>query len=243
MSKTEIAWSKFSWNPVTGCTKISEGCMNCYMFRDAKRLKAMGQKKYVNGTAVTLHPECLDEPKGWKQPQLVFVCSMADLFHHDVPDDFIVKVFAVMRECPQHTFQVLTKRSERMAEFAKTIEWPSNVWAGTTVENNDYVFRADHLRRVPADVHFISAEPLLGPLPDLDLTGIDQLIVGGESGSGWRPIEIDWVRDLRDRCLDANVSFFFKQYAGFRPKKLGRELDGRVWDQMPSVDGPNEDAA
>ncbi len=232
MSKSKIAWTESTWNPVTGCTKISAGCKNCYAERLAVRLRAMGQDKYANGFEVTIHPECLNEPRQWTGSQMVFVCSMADLFHDDVPDEFIKSVFAVMAETPQHTYQVLTKRSGRLASLAPHLNFAPNIWVGVTVENNDYVFRADDLRRVPAAVRFISAEPLLGPLPDLDLTGIDQLIVGGESGKGWRPMDSDWARDLRDRCVGEGVSFFLKQFAGFQPKKLGRELDGVIWDEM-----------
>lgn len=243
MSKSEIAWTESTWNPVTGCTKASPGCKNCYAARLTKRLKAMGQAKYANGFEVTIHPECLDEPKGWTKPTKVFVCSMSDLFHEDVPDEFIKSVFAVMAETPRHVFQVLTKRSERLASLAPELPLASNIWVGVTIENNDYVKRADDLRRVPAAVRFVSAEPLLGPLTDLDLTGVDQLIVGGESGPGWRPMDVDWARDLRDRCVDEGVAYFFKQFAGFQPRKLGRELDGEIWDGMPDANGVDENAA
>ncbi|PKQ16729.1 MAG: hypothetical protein CVT67_02865 [Actinobacteria bacterium HGW-Actinobacteria-7] len=243
MSKSKIKWTESTWNPATGCTKYSAGCKNCYAERLAKRLRAMGQSKYANGFEVTVHPECLDEPRGWTKPKLIFVCSMADLFHNDVPDEFIKAVFAVMAETPQHTYQVLTKRSDRLAALASELPFTPNIWVGVTVENNDYVYRTDHLREAPAAVRFISAEPLLGPLPDLDLTGIDQLIVGGESGQGWRPMDPDRVRELRDRCVDERVAFFFKQYPGYQPKKLGRELDGVVWDQMPRELRASEEVA
>lgn len=233
MATTRIDWADSVWNPVTGCTKVSPGCKNCYAQKMAHRLKAMGQRKYIAGFEVMTHHDALTEPLGWKKPQRVFVCSMGDLFHEDVPFEFIAEVFAVAASTPRHTYLVLTKRPERMLEYAKILSWPANVWAGTSVENNDYVHRADLLRQIPAPVRFISAEPLLGPLPDLDLTGIDQLIVGGESGPGWRPMEVEWARELRDRCIDENVSFFFKQYAELHPKALGRELNGRIWDQMP----------
>lgn len=242
MRKSKIAWTESTWNPVTGCTKISAGCHNCYAATMAGRLKAMGQDKYANGFEVTVHPDCLDEPRHWTRPQMVFVCSMADLFHDDVRDEFIKSVFAVMAETPQHTYQVLTKRSGRLASLAPELTFAPNIWVGVTIENNDYVHRADDLRQVPAAVRFISAEPLLGPLADLDLTGIDQVIVGGESGKGWRRMDPDWARDLRDRCVDEGVAFFFKQYAGFQPKKLGRELDGVIWDEMPRP-AADEDAA
>lgn len=235
MSKSEIAWTESTWNPVTGCTKASPGCRNCYASKMAKRLQAMGQPNYVNGFAVTTHAESLETPKGWRKPQVIFVCSMSDLFHEDVPFEFIKSVFAVMSETPQHVYQVLTKRPERMVELSRMIEWPKNVWAGVTIEHNDYVSRGDLLRAVQGpSVRFVSAEPLLGPLTDLSLIGVDQLIVGGESGSGWRPMEVDWVRELRERCVDTKTAFFFKQFAGFRPKKLGRELDGVTWGQMPN---------
>lgn len=242
MSRTTIAWTESTWNPVSGCTKISAGCVNCYAERMARRLRAIHPHKYSNGFAVTLHPEELEKPSRWRKPRKVFVCSMGDLFHEDVPDEFLRSVFDVMRNTPQHTYQVLTKRAERMTAFAQTIEWPDNVWAGVTVEHHDYVHRADFLRQVPAPVRFISAEPLVSALPELDLTCIHQLIVGGESGPGWRSMDIDWVRDLHDSCIREDVAFFFKQFAGFQPKKLGRELDGVIWDEMPKP-ATDEDAA
>ncbi len=235
---SKIAWTDETWNPVTGCTKLSEGCKHCYAETMAKRLEAMGQPKYADGFQVRTHPEALDEPAGWRKPRRVFVCSMADLFHKDVPFEFINDVFGAMFATgTKHEYQLLTKRPERMLEFAESWlgDWPSNVWAGVTVENNAHVDRVDLLRRIPARVRFISAEPLLGALPDLDLQGIDQLIVGGESGPGWRPMEADWVRGLRDRSLAGGTAFFFKQWAGHHPKKLGHELDGREWRQMPQT--------
>lgn len=231
---TSISWTEETWNVCTGCTKVSAGCANCYAKREAPRMKASHPVRYRNGFDLTLQPKDLDKPRHWRKPRLVFVCSMSDLFHEDVPDAYLHQVFDVMEECSQHTFQVLTKRPERMLSFSESISWPANVWAGTTIERNDYVSRADTLRQVPSAVRFISAEPLLGPLPDLDLTSIDQLIVGGESGRGWRPMEADWVRDLRDRCVTESVGFHFKQWAGLHPKKLGRDLDGRTWDEMPA---------
>lgn len=232
---TKISWTKETCNVVSGCTKCGPGCVNCYAERMAIRLQKMHPSKYPNGFDVTLHPEELDKLRRWRKPRLVFMCSMGDLFHKDVPDAFIRQVFSVMAETP-HTYQVLTKRPERMAEFAKTITWPHNVWAGTSIEDNDHVHRAEILRDIPAPVRFISAEPLLSALPALRLDGIDWVIAGGESGPGWRPVEADWIRDLRDRCITAGVPFFFKQWAGFRPSKLGDELDGRVWHQMPVAD-------
>jgi protein gp37 len=229
----KISWTQCTFNPITGCTKCSAGCLNCYAERQIPRLRKNHPHKYGNGFALTLHPGELQRPYRWRKPRLVFVCSMSDVFHEDVPQDFLVDLFKVMRDTPKHTYQVLTKRPERMVEFAKSVAWPMNVWAGTTVERNDYVHRADALRKIPAQVRFISAEPLLGPLPDLDLSGIEKLIVGGESGPGRRPMEAEWVRELRDRCLDDGVAFHFKQWAGLHPKRLGRELDGVTWDEMP----------
>lgn len=240
---TKIGWTDETWNVATGCTKCSAGCAHCWAERQVPRLQASHPHKYANGFALTLHPDELGKPYGWRKPRRVFVCSMGDLFHVQVPDEFLRLVFDVMRDCERHTFQVLTKRPERMAEFARSIEWPSNVWAGVSIERNDYVGRADILRELPAPVRFISAEPLLGPLPDLDLTDIAQLIVGGESGPGWRPMDADWARDLRDRCTASGVSFFFKQWAALHPKKLGHELDGQVWQQMPHAGEAGEDAA
>lgn len=233
MADSKIQWTDKVWNPVTGCTKTSPACKNCYAETMARRLKAMGQRKYIAGFEVMTHHDALSEPLRWKKPKFVFVCSMGDLFHTDVPFEFIAEVFTVMAATPHHTYLMLTKRPERMLEFAESHTWPVNVWAGTSVENNDYVHRADLLRQVPAPVRFISAEPLLGPLPDLDLDGIDWLIVGGESGPGWRPMDVNWARDLRNRCIDEGVAFFFKQHAGFMPRNLGRELDGREWNGVP----------
>lgn len=240
MSASKIQWTDSTWNPVTGCSKKSAGCQNCYAEPMAKRLKVLHPKWYSNGFEPTCHEARLYEPFTLK-PQRVFVCSMSDLFHEEVPDDFIVQVFATMLACPDHTFQVLTKRAERMAEFAATITWPTNVWAGVTVERDDYVHRADVLRTVEAPVRFISAEPLLGPLPSLNLEGIDQLIVGGEAGPKWRTMDPEWARDLRDRAVADRVAFFFKQYSALHPKKLGHELDGREWREMPSHDAVTVD--
>jgi len=199
----------------------------------AKRLHAMGQANYVNGFDVTMHPHVLDKPLKWKKPQTVFVNSMSDLFHEDVPLDFIQQVFDVMRRADWHLFQILTKRSGRLADLALLIDWPENVWMGVTVESADYAGRIDDLRRVHAATRFLSLEPLLGPLPNLNLDGIDWVIVGGESGPGARPMAEAWATDLRDQCLQARVPFFFKQWGGRNKKKTGRELEGRIWDQMP----------
>ncbi|MFP4395648.1 MAG: DUF5131 family protein [Anaerolineales bacterium] len=242
MSTTDIEWVRNpdgtqgkTWNPVTGCTKVSPGCEHCYAERMAYRLKAMGQPNYRNGFQLTVHPHMLDRPFEWKKPQMVFVNSMSDLFHQDVPLDFIQQVFAVMREAHWHTFQVLTKRAERLAALDADLDWPANVWMGVSVENRDYTGRIDYLRQTRADVKFLSLEPLLGPLPDLDLHEIDWVIVGGESGPGARPMDREWVTDIRDQCLAANIPFFFKQWGGTRKKKAGRKLEGRFWNQMPHL--------
>lgn len=233
MAASAIEWTDATWNPLTGCNKISPGCKNCYAERMAGRLKLMGQKNYRNGFQLTLHPHALDIPRKWKSSKTVFVNSMSDLFHKDVPLEFIQRVFSVMAETPRHRYQVLTKRADRLAELAPFLEWPSNVWMGTSVENLKYADRIDHLRKVPAAVRFLSLEPLLGPLPELDLSGIHWVIVGGESGPGARPMQERWVTDLRDQCLRAGVAFFFKQWGGVNKKKAGRMLEGRTWDEMP----------
>ena len=232
-TKSSIEWTESTWNPLTGCTKVSPGCKHCYAERMAKRLKAMGQPNYQNGFLLTLHEQVLELPLHWKQPQMIFVNSMSDLFHEDVPEDFIYKVFDVMRRSSWHTFQVLTKRSVRLLELDSQIEWPENVWMGVSVENNNYVFRIDHLRQTHALTKFLSLEPLLGPLPDLDLDGIQWAIVGGESGPGSRPMEAAWVIEIRDRCIASKTPFFFKQWGGVNKKRAGRELDGRTWDELP----------
>jgi protein gp37 len=222
-----------TWNPVTGCTKISPGCKHCYAERMAKRLKAMGVKSYVNQFKLTLQPQMLDQPLRWRTPRTVFVNSMSDLFHVDVPVDYIQQVFDVMRRANWHTFQVLTKRSDRLLELDYQIDWPANVWMGVSVENEKYKFRIDDLRRTEAKTKFLSLEPLLGPLGKLKLKKIDWVIVGGESGPGARPMQQAWVEDIRDQCSAAGVSFFFKQWGGTNKKRTGRELEGRTWDEMP----------
>lgn len=234
-TKSTIEWTESTWNPLTGCTKISPGCKNCYAERMSKRLKAMGLRKYRNGFQLTLHPESLDEPLRWKTPQVIFVNSMSDLFHRDVPVDFIQDVISIMRQAHWHTFQVLTKRAERLAEMDRQIQWPKNVWLGVSVENQDYIFRIDLLRQTHATVKFLSLEPLLGPLPMLNLKGIDWVIVGGESGPKARPIQYEWVASIRDQCQRANVPFFFKQWGGTRKKKTGRLLDGKIWSEWPKA--------
>ena len=230
---SDIEWTDATWNPVTGCTKISPGCKNCYAHRMARRLHAMGQPRYRNNFNVTLHPDLLEQPLRWSQPRKIFVNSMSDLFHPEIPLDFIQRAFDVMGRAYWHTFQILTKRSDRLAEVAKSLSWHDNIWMGVSVENRDYTYRIEHLREVPAAVRFLSVEPLLGPIPRLPLQGIDWVIVGGESGPGCRKIEPDWVRNIRDRCLANGVPFFFKQWGGTRKKLSGRELDGRTWDEMP----------
>ena len=228
-----IEWTDATWNPVTGCTKISPGCKNCYAHRMAHRLHAMGQPRYRNNFDVTLHPDLLEQPLHWAQPRKIFVNSMSDLFHPEVPAEFIQAVFDVMGQAYWHTFQILTKRSDRLAELAGQLPWHDNIWMGVSVENKDYTHRIDHLRKVRAAVRFLSVEPLLGPIPKLPLQGIDWVIVGGESGPRCRKIEPQWVRQIRDRCIALWVPFFFKQWGGTRKKQSGRELDCRTWDEMP----------
>jgi protein gp37 len=232
-TNTSIEWTEATWNPVTGCTKISAGCRHCYAERMALRLQGMGQPNYARGFKVTRHPSALDLPLRWKKPQMIFVNSMSDLFHEKVPAEFIQRVFDVMRRTDRHTYQILTKRSERLLELDPDLEWASHVWMGVTVESADYAYRIDHLRATHAAVKFLSLEPLLGPMPDLDLGGIDWVVVGGESGPGARPMEPGWATDIRDQCLRAGVPFFFKQWGGVNKKKAGRLLQGRTWDDMP----------
>lgn len=230
-----IEWTESTWNPVTGCNKISPGCKHCYAERLAKRLKAMGQANYKNGFKLTLQPQMLELPLKWKRPQTIFVNSMSDLFHKDVPLAYIQQVFDVMKRAHWHRFQVLTKRSDRLAEVSAELEWPDNVWMGVSVESQKYTPRIDDLRRTDAKVKFLSLEPLLGPLKNLDLTEIDWAIVGGESGYGARPIKETWVLDIRQQCRNYSVPFFFKQWGGFNKKKTGRLLEGRTYDEMPKV--------
>ena len=228
-----IEWTESSWNPVTGCTKISAGCAHCYAERMARRLHAMGQPNYRNGFEVACHPDALGLPLKWKKSQMIFVNSMSDLFHRAVPARFIEEIFFTMNQARWHTFQILTKRADRLLQLAPRLKWTPNVWMGVTVENDKHVDRINRLREVPAAVRFLSLEPLLGPLPELDLTRIDWVIVGGESGPGARPMDPAWVLDLRDQCLNAGVAFFFKQWGGVQKKKAGRLLEKRTWDQMP----------
>ena len=242
--KSGIEWTEATWNPTTGCDRTSPGCDNCYAMTLAKRLKAMGQAKYQRdgdprtsgpGFDLTLHPAALALPKSWDAPRTIFVNSMSDLFHPKVPLDYIRQVFDVIGETPQHTYQVLTKRSKRLTQTADCLEWPPNLWMGVSVEDSRYSFRINHLQTVPAAVRFLSCEPLLGPLDDLELEGIQWVIAGGESGGNARPMDPDWVRSIRDQCLDAGVAFFFKQWGGRTPKAHGRELDGAMHDEMPQV--------
>jgi len=232
---TKIEWTEATWNPVTGCSKISLGCENCYAERIAKRLKAMGQPNYKNGFQVTTHDHVLATPLKWKSPRMIFVNSMGDLFHDKVPDDFILKVFDVMSQSTQHVFQVLTKRPERFEQLSTSLPLLPNVWLGVTVESMDYTFRIDHLKNTQAPVKFLSIEPLLGPMIGLNLDGIDWTIVGGESGPNARPMNAEWVKSLRDQCLTAKVAFFFKQWGGPAKKRAGRILEGRTWDQIPEA--------
>jgi protein gp37 len=231
---SKIEWTDSTWNPVTGCSKVSGGCKHCYAERLAYRLEAMGNPRYHNGFAVTLHPDLLWLPLKWKSPRMIFVNSMSDLFHEAVPEVFIQQVFEVMRRARWHTFQILTKRSARLAEIAPRLFWPRNVWQGVSVESTDQLGRVHHLQTVPAAVRFLSLEPLLGPIPALPLAGISWVIVGGESGPRARPLTPAWVRSIREQCLSQRIPFFFKQWGGFSPKAKGRILDGREWNEMPT---------
>lgn len=243
---SRIEWTEATWNPVAGCTIISPGCTNCYAMRMAARLDAMGQSKYAGLTRrsggrhkwngkVSLDTDALQVPYGWKSGRMIFVNSMSDLFQDAVPLDFIRRVFDVMDECSQHTFQVLTKRSSRLLELSGKLEWPSNVWMGVSVENADYTYRIDNLRNSDAAVKFLSLEPLIGDLGELNLNGIDWAIAGGESGPGSRPMDPQWVRSIRDQCIESEVAFHFKQWGGINKKRAGRTLDGRTWDQFPTA--------
>lgn len=233
MAQSKIEWTESTWNPITGCTKVSPGCKNCYAERMAKRLQLMGQANYQNGFQLTLHPQMLQRPLAWKKPQLVFVNSMSDLFHENVPVEFIQQIFEVMRQAYWHNFQILTKRAERVAALDSVLEWAPNIWMGVSVETQKYTVRIDHLRKTRAQIKFLSLEPLLGTLPNLNLQNINWVIVGGESGPNARPIQREWVTEIRDQCIKAKVSFFFKQWGGINKKQTGRVLDGRTWEEMP----------
>lgn len=237
-ARSHIEWTEMTWNPVTGCTKVSQGCKHCYAERMARRLHAMGSPRYKNGFRVTLHEDVIDAPRRWREPRLIFVNSMSDLFHEQIPLDFIERVFATMKDCPQHTFQVLTKRSERLRELSSRLTWPPNVWMGVSIENADVLARAADLATVPAAVRFLSCEPLLGPLDDLPLTGIGWVIVGGESGPFARPMRSEWVQSIRKQCRRHDVPFFFKQWGGRRKDLTGRELNNRTYDDMPPRSAP-----
>lgn len=242
--QSDIEWTEATWNPVSGCTIISPGCTNCYAMRMARRLEFMGHQKYQNLTRMSggrpkwngkirLDYASLDVPRSWRVGRVIFVNSMSDLFHDDVPLEYVASVFKVMKETPHHTYQILTKRAERLAEVSEFLDWPDNVWMGVSVENADYLYRIDHLRNVPAKVRFLSLEPLLGPLEAIDLTDIHWVIAGGESGPNARPMEPEWVRSIRDQCMNQSVAFHFKQWGGTNKKKTGRTLDNRTWDELP----------
>jgi protein gp37 len=230
---SSIEWTEATWNPVTGCDKLSPGCKHCYAERMALRLRSMGQARYAKGFDLVLQHDAIELPLKWQRPQTIFVNSMSDLFHKDVPLHFIERVFDTMRRATWHRFQVLTKRSERLREIGSTLPWPENVWMGVSVESDTYLSRVDDLRASPARVKFLSLEPLLGPLSELILHDIDWVIVGGESGPGARPMRAEWVREIRDSCVLIGVPFFFKQWGGVQKKRHGRSLDGRTWDEMP----------
>ena len=236
--KSHIEWTESTWNPVTGCSKVSAGCKNCYAERMAKRLRAMGSPRYADGFSVSLHRDLIDAPKSWKSPKVIFVNSMSDLFHEKVPVDFIQQVFATMKDCPHHTFQILTKRSERLVLLGSELEWSPNVWMGVSVEDSRVVHRIRDLQRVPAAVRFLSLEPLIGPVGEMPLAGIDWAIVGGESGPHSREIKIEWVREIYRQCRKAGTAFFFKQWGGVRKDLTGRQLGGKTYDEMPTPKNP-----
>lgn len=234
-TSSSIEWTEATWNPVTGCTKVSEGCRNCYAAKMAKRLHAMGNPRYENEFNLTLHSDLVELPLRWKQPKRIFVNSMSDLFHKDVPLEFIQSVFETMGKAHWHTFQILTKRSDRLLELSSRLPWPPNVWQGVSVEDDRVTHRINHLREVPAQVRFLSIEPLIGPINNLNLENIHWVIVGGESGPGSRPMDPEWVRTIRDQCVECEVAFFFKQWGGVQKHRTGRVLDERTWDEYPAV--------
>lgn len=239
-TKSHIEWTEMTWNPVTGCSKVSAGCKYCYAERMAKRLKAMGAVRYRNGFKVTLQTDLLETPMKWREPRVVFVNSMSDLFHEDVPFEYIDKVFATMVKCPQHTFQILTKRSERLREVASQLPWAPNIWMGVSVEDERVIDRINDLQHVPAHIRFLSCEPLIGPLDHLPLEQIHWVIVGGESGPGARPMRQEWVKSIYKQCRNFKVPFFFKQWGGVRKDLTGRELFGRTYDNMPRIQSNNK---
>ena len=243
-NNSSIEWTEATWNPVAGCSVVSPGCTNCYAMRMARRLEAMGQSKYAGTTRISggrskwngtirLDENTLELPVTWKTGRIIFVNSMSDLFHEKVPLTFIQKIFKTMEKTPRHTYQILTKRAERLEELSNYLDWPTNVWMGVSVENADFLWRIDHLRRTGAAIKFLSLEPLLGPLEELNLHGIDWAIAGGESGPGARAMKVEWVRSIRDQCAAADVVFHFKQWGGVNKKKTGRILDGRTWNDLP----------
>lgn len=232
---TSIEWTDSTWNPVTGCSKISSGCENCYAERIALRLKAMGNPSYINGFTVTLHEELLNLPLKWKKPHIIFVNSMSDLFHENIPEEFIMRVFNVMHKANWHHYQILTKRSKRMLEISSKLHWMPHIWMGVTVEKQEYLYRVEHLQKTNSNIKFLSLEPLLGPINDIPLFGIDWVIVGGESGPKSRKMKKHWVLGIRDQCQDKKVPFFFKQWGGINKKKAGRVLEGRTWDEKPTL--------
>ena len=237
MSKSKIEWTESTWNPVSGCNKISRGCDNCYAERMAKRLQAMGTRGYENGFEVTLQKHTINKPLTMKKPQMIFVNSMSDIFHKEIPDEYIIEIFEVMNQAHWHTFQVLTKRPERLEKIAHKLKWTDNIWMGVTVEANEYVARVDYLRDIDAKIKFLSIEPLIDSVDRLNYNGIDWVIVGGESGYGARAMREEWATEVRDRCKDADIPFFFKQWGGVNKKKNGRLLEGKIYDEMPEIVG------
>jgi protein gp37 len=232
---SSIEWTNASWNPITGCTKVSAGCKNCYAERFAERFRGVPNHPFNQGFDLRFWPQRLAMPLSWKKPMKIFVNSMSDLFHEDVPFSYIERMFKTMEEANWHQFQILTKRSKRLSKLASRITWPDNVWVGVSVENHEVMYRIEDLRSIPAKIRFLSCEPLLGPLHELDLDGLGWVIVGGESGPGSRPMKPDWVRDIKKKCGKAGIPFFFKQWGGTRKHKAGRLLDGRTWDEMPNL--------
>ncbi len=232
---SSIEWTESTWNPLTGCTKVSQGCANCYAERMSMRLRAMGNLNYANGFTITMHEDALDLPLKWKRPQAIFVNSMSDLFHENVPEEFIFRVFDIMQRANWHCFQILTKRSERLLHMNPKLQWSPNIWMGVSVEDKDHTFRIDHLSKTGAKVKFLSLEPLLDNIPNLNLDTIDWVIVGGESGPRSRPIKESWIVDIRDKCQEKQVAFFFKQWGGVNKRKAGRNLEGRTWDGVPPL--------
>ena len=236
MSETSaIEWTDATWNPVTGCTKVSQGCKHCYALRFAERFRGVVGHPFEDGFDLTLHEDRLNLPLAWKESRRIFVNSMSDLYHERVPEAFVRSVFETMVRARWHTFQVLTKRARRLRELGDSLPWASNIWQGVSVEREDVAWRIDELRRVPAEVRFLSLEPLIGPLDSLDIRGIHWVIVGGESGPGARPMQKSWVTSIRDQCRRAAVPFFFKQWGGVQKHRTGRELDGKTWDQFPVI--------